>query len=592
MDIEERESLYVDESRRLTGPNLFFAETGAVLEALGPASHTLAAHHRWRHYVEHLAIALGWHATLCVARAHEASTSLVVSAPFDQLLTATEVNEWAWETATAELHPELSVSNAFNGAPNDIDDVQAAITRLRAKAALERNDHLGSLIATAREQRLSVLLDDETFSVGGGNGAGSWPLAKLPSAVEFERQLSELHNIPTAIVTGSNGKTTTVRLIAAMADAAGMQPGYSCTEGVFVAGQQTFSGDYSGPAGARSVLRDGRVGCAVLETARGGVLRRGLAVSRADVAVVTNISADHFGEYGIDNLDDLADAKLVVARAIGGIGDSGVLVLNAEDPVLMRRSSHFGLKAAVFAGGPQNIHVLAARAAGRSVCTVESGRIVLFHNNVVSDLGAITQMPLTCGGAAAYNVANIMAASLAAAALGIASELIAKALANFGATRFDNPGRLEQWNIGGVHVLLDYAHNPAGLAGLMRVANALQATTGGRIGLLLGQAGNREDDDVKALARMAAQCAPDRIILKDIDGMLRGRSPGEVPVLLHAALLGAGFDTQRISTLLPELDAAKQLFAWAVAGDVVVVPMHGIAPRVAIRQWLDGGAVG
>jgi len=589
MDIEERESLYFDESRRLTGPNLFFAETGAVLEALGPASHTLAAHHRWRHYVEHLSIALGWHATLCVARMHKASTSLALSAPFDQLFTATEVNEWAWETATAELQPELGVSNAFNGAPNDIDDVQAAITRLRARAAEERNAHLVSLVVAARELRLAVLLDDETFSVGGGSGVCSWPLANLPSAVAFERQLSGVHNIPTAIVTGSNGKTTTVRLIAAMADAAGMQAGYCCTEGVFVAGEQTFSGDYSGPAGARAVLRDGRVGCAVLETARGGVLRRGLAVSRADVAVVTNISADHFGEYGIDTLDDLADAKLIVAPAIR---ETGVLVLNAEDPVLMRRSSHFGLKAAVFAGDPQNVHVLAARDAGRSVCTVESGRIVLFHNNAVSDLGAITQMPLTCGGAAAYNVANIMAASLAAAALGVSRECIATVLGKFGTTRFDNPGRLEQWSIGGVHVLLDYAHNPAGLAGLMRVANALQATTGGRIGLLLGQAGNREDDDVVALAKMAAQCAPDRIILKDIDGMLRGRAPGEVPVLLHAALLGAGFDAQRISTLLPELDAAKQLFAWAVAGDVVMMPMHGIAPRVAIRQWLDGGAVG
>ena len=133
MEIEERESLYFEDSRRLTGPNLFFAETGAVLEALGPAACEPAAHHRWRHYVEHLTVALGWRTTVCVARVHKAGASLAVSAPIDQLFTATEVNEWAWETATAELHPGVSISNAFNGRPNDIDDVQAAITRLRTQ---------------------------------------------------------------------------------------------------------------------------------------------------------------------------------------------------------------------------------------------------------------------------------------------------------------------------------------------------------------------------------------------------------------------------------------------------------------------------
>ena len=589
MDIEERESLYFQDSRRLTGPNLFFAETGAVLEALGPTSHTPATHQRWRRYVEQLAGSLGWHATRCVARVHKTGASLAVSAPVDQLFTATEVNEWAWEAATAELHPELGISNAFNGVPNDIDDVQAAITRLRTKAAQERSDRLTTLLAQAGAVGLDVLLDDETLSVGGGSGSQSWPRANLPSAIALEGTSARRHNIPVALVTGSNGKTTTVRLIAAMARAAGMHPGYSCTEGVFVAGEQSYSGDYSGPAGARAVLRDARVNCAVLETARGGVLRRGLAVRRADVAVVTNISADHFGEYGIDTLDDLADAKLIVARAIGG---SGVLVLNAEDPVLMRRSSHFGLKAAVFASDQQNPQLVEATAAGRSGCTTASGRILLFHTGAVSDLGAIAKMPLTCGGAAAYNVANMMAASLAAAALGIAPEVIAATLANFGATRFDNPGRLEQWHIGGVEVLLDYAHNPAGLAGLFKVARAKQANTGGRIGLLLGQAGNREDDDVKALARMAAQCGPERIILKDIDGMLRGRTPGEVPAIMRAVLLEAGFDAKHIETVLPELEAAKQLFAWATAGDVLVMPLHGVAPRIALRQWLDNGALG
>ena len=585
MYVEERESLYFDESRRLTGPNLFFAASGAVLEAHGPAAHSAIAHQRWRHYVEHLGVALDWHATECVARIHKTATSLAVSAPIDQLFTATEVNEWAWETATAELHPELVVSNAVADVSNDIGNVDAAIVRLRARAREERNPGLGVLLEGAAANGLAVFHDVDTISVGAGSGSRSWPLDGLPTVAMLDD--ASLHNIPVVLVTGSNGKTTTVRLIAAMADAAGMHAGYSCTEGVFVAGEEIFCGDYSGPMGARTVLRDARVQCAVLETARGGMLRRGLAVNRADVAVVTNISADHFGEYGIDNLDDLADAKLIVANVVA---EQGVLVLNAEDPVLMRRSSHFCSKVAVFAGDWNHPIIADARAAGRSVCAVRDGRVCMVHDGSTSDLGGITQMPLTAGGSATYNVGNIMAAALAAAAIGVAPANIALVLARFGATRFDNPGRLERWNIDGIHVLLDYAHNPAGLAGLMHVANDLQRAQGGRIGLLLGQAGNREDDDVQALARMAAACAPDMIILKDLDGMLRGREPGAVPAIMLDTLLEAGFDVQRTQTILDEFAAAKALFVWAKAGDVLVMPMHGVAPREALREWLDGGA--
>jgi UDP-N-acetylmuramyl tripeptide synthase len=378
-----------------------------------------------------------------------------------------------------------------------------------------------------------------------------------------------------------------------MLAAGGQHPGYSCTEGVFVAGEQSFSGDYSGPAGARAVLRDQRVTAAVLETARGGMLRRGLATAHADVAVVTNISADHFGEYGVESLEDLADVKLIVARALYR---GGTLVLNGDDPVLMRRSSHLWPKVAVFAGVFENTFVKRKLREGGLVCAMAGTQLRLVDSGETLDLGLVDEMPLSAGGAATYNIANMAAAAIAAKALHVPVTVIREVLHTFGKSRFDNPGRLEQWHINGVHVLLDYAHNPAGLAGLMSVARSLSAASGasagrvGRIGLLLGQAGNREDDDVRALGIMAASFAPDLIVLKDIDGMLRGRAPGEVPAMLHESLLTAGFDGARIQTTLPEFDAAKQLFRWAQSGDVVVMPMHGVAPRVAIRAWLDAGA--
>jgi UDP-N-acetylmuramyl tripeptide synthase len=278
---------------------------------------------------------------------------------------------------------------------------------------------------------------------------------------------------------------------------------------------------------------------------------------------------------------------LIVARAIG---DKGVLVLNGEDPVLMRRSSHLWPKVAVFAGVFENTFAARKVREGGLACAILDGQLRLVDSGEALDLGQVNDMPLSASGAAAYNIGNMAAAALAARAMHVPVSVIRDVLHTFGKSRLDNPGRLEQWHINGVHVLLDYAHNPAGLAGLMSVARTLSAKSKGRLGLLLGQAGNREDADVRALATMAASFAPGLIVLKDIDGMLRGRSPGEIPTMLRESLLNAGFDVARIQTTLAELDAAKQLFHWANPGDVVVMPMHGIAPRVALREWLDAGA--
>jgi cyanophycin synthetase len=587
MVFEERESAYFEDSRRLTGPNFFFAETGALLEARGPSVRDAAAHQRWQYWVEKLADGLGWPQPVSVARLHSLTTSLAVSAPVDQLFTATEVNEWAWESATAEVNPALAVSNAFGDTKNDVLNFSAALTRLRTKAAAERNDLLRKLLEVSAKHGLTSFLDDESWSAGGGKGCHVWPVTQLPTPEKFVSVAANLYNVPTVLVTGSNGKTTTVRLVAAMAAANQWCPGYSSTEGVFVGGEECLFGDYSGPSGARAVLRDSRVDCAVLETARGGMLRRGLAVSRADVAVVTNISADHFGEYGIDSLDDLATAKLIVARAVK---DVGTLVLNADDPVLMRSAERLHQTKAFFGLDWQHPSLNALREAGSSVCAVANGHLRLAHGGVETDFGTVADMPLTAAGSARYNVANIAAAVLAAVHLGVSGAAIRHVLSTFGATRHDNPGRLERWSIDGVEVILDYAHNPAGLSAVMQIARALQRQTGGRLGLLLGQAGNREDDDIHALARMAASFCPDLIVLKDIDGMLRGRLPGAVPALLEATLLAGKVEPGRIRTVLSEADAAKQLVRWAQPGDVVVLPLHGVAPRVAIRHWLDAGA--
>ncbi|MEO8999557.1 MAG: Mur ligase family protein [Rhodanobacter sp.] len=571
-------ALPFDDSRRLTGANLYFDGAGAVLETV---AFTLdeSLLDGWRTRTERACRALGWSDATLVVRRHASGAALAFEAPIDQLFSATEVNEWAWLATLATVHA-VDVGLHAPGHPAAWDE-DSALHTLRAFAAAERRPELLVLVQAAEARGLAVLIDDDVFSIGEGTGARSWPLKELPAvdAVPW----TELHDIPVALVTGSNGKTTTVRLLAAMAQAHGWHAGHSCTDGVFVDSHAIDSGDFSGPAGAREVLRQPRVEAAVLETARGGILRRGLALQRANVAVVTNVSDDHFGEYGIHDLDGLAAVKLTVARALGA---DGLLVLNADDVVLAAQAVALSVPLGWFALDDAHPLLRARREHAGSTCGVRAGHLHLFHQGVDHDLGAVVQMPLSFAGSAGYNIANIAAASLAASALGIQADTIASVLARFGSAHADNPGRLQHWRFGTLQVFVDYAHNPEGLRGLLGVATT--SLGNGRLGLVLGQAGNREDADIRELAMVAASFQPRRVVLKDIEGFMRGRVAGEVAGILRDALVQNDVPVEAIVECLDELDAVRGLLAWAHDGDVLVLPTHGVQARQAVVELLNG----
>jgi UDP-N-acetylmuramyl tripeptide synthase len=367
--------------------------------------------------------------------------------------------------------------------------------------------------------------------------------------------------------------------------AAGLTPGYCCTEGVFVGGRAESQGDYSGPEGARRVLRHPDVEAAILETARGGILRRGLAVERAGAAVVTNIRADHFGEYGIETADDLAETKLVVARAVA---PGGTLVLNADDATLMaaaQRLPHAATaRQSLFASDHDHPALRELRRVGGTTCAVQGAALVLHHEGQDWNLGLVDQLPLTLGGAAPYNVANLAAAALAGTAMGLPLPSVVSTVQHFGAAPEDNPGRLERWRHRGALVLIDYAHNPDALDQLLRTARALRPE---RLSLILGQAGNRDDGAIADLAQTAARFDPDRVVIKELPLMLRGRAPGEVSALLESALLAAGVDAARYSIEPDEETAARRLLDDAGPGDVIVLPVHTRAVRDRLRATLD-----
>jgi cyanophycin synthetase len=586
-----------DFSRRLTGPNLFFTVPGAVLDVPAAWPVDAAREADWRARVLDACSALHWPMPQLAVRRHAAGVSLALSAPVDQLLAATSVNEWAWMDALGlPWTPDGPGGPAEDGddepspQPEPIADRNTAFATLADASRSERSPALVALIDATRRHRLPVVMDDTDFTIGSGSGAYTWPLAALPAPPDVP--WPTCHAVPTALITGTNGKTTTVRLLAAIAAEAGLRSGHSSTAGLFVDRQCVHPGDYSGPAGARAILRDPRVEIAVLETARGGMLRRGLALDRVDAAIVTNLSADHFGEYGITDLQGLADAKLIVAHAID---EHGLLVLNADDPVLRERGPRLRAPLAWFAQDDDDPLLAAHRDRGHATCglrvthgvTSSGTHMHLRHpaRGIDADLGDVAAMPLTLRGHARYNVANLMGAALVATALKLPLAALIATFARFGAQHTDNPGRLQTWQRpGGITVWLDYAHNPDGLRGLLAAATAHRPT---RLILVLGQAGNRADAEIRDLAAAAASFHPAHVVLKDIAGMERGRAPGEVAAILRKALIEGGVPAQAITFHSLEADAARAALAAAREGDGVVLPIHGPAALAEVAAWLD-----
>ena len=584
------------------GGNLFFASTGAVLEVIDVSvDDALIA--GWRTRIDRAATRLGWSDRQAIARRHASGASLAISAPSDQLFLATEVNEWALCAALIERDPvrwsrleAALVAQALQAAENpanpaaDIQPVMeesAAFARFERLSSLESHPKLRALLDAAAARGLPHVVDESELTLGAGAGGHSFSLTALPGVADVRWQ--ELRDIPTAIVTGSNGKTTTVRLLAACARAHGWHAGYNCTDGVFFDDEVLATGDYSGPAGARMVMRERRTQAAILETARGGILRRGIAVSQANTAVVTNVSSDHFGEYGIHDLTGLAEVKLAVAAAVTA---RGLLVLNADDPQLRAQAERlvqrFGRIPPLgwFAANPDQEMLRTYRLRGASTCGVREGRLHLNHGGAEHDLGLISAMPLSMGGIAAYNVANMAGAALAAVALGIAPTTIAAVFARFGSSVTDNPGRLMRFVVGGVKVLVDYAHNPDGLRGFLNVADHLRSGTG-RLGLLLGHAGNRTDADIEELARVAAEFRPDLVVVKEDEEHLRGRAPGEIPRIIRAELERLGFPDSALPVANSEVEAARYALDWARPGDVLALPVHSARARAAVVAILE-----
>ncbi len=347
--------------------------------------------------------------------------------------------------------------------------------------------------------------------------------------------------IPVIAITGTNGKTTTTRVLAHILRSTGRKVGWTSTVGVFIEGECVLEGDYTGPAGAWRVLEEPGLDAAVLETARGGLLLRGMACESNDVSVMTNVTGDHLGLHGIHTVEGLAAVKSVVLHTTR---PSGWTVLNADDPLV--RGQAAGLPAAIIwvTHDPENPTVAAHLHAGGTAVLAEDGWLVIAEGSERTRVLPFADIPITFGGRARHMIENVLCATGAAVALEIAPADIARALAIFGNDESDNVGRLHVYSVQGATLILDYAHNEVGLAYLLQLAASYRGE-GGRLISIIGTAGDRTDDALREIGRLAAK-ASDQVIVKETRRYLRGRPTVEAMTALYLEGLRAGGDPPHV----------------------------------------------
>jgi len=378
-------------------------------------------------------------------------------------------------------------------------------------------------------------------------------------------------DVPIVAVTGTNGKTTTVRMIAHLLKGVGHSVGMTTTDGIYLRDRLIVSGDMSGPHSARVVLRDPMVDCAVLETARGGILREGLGYKMADVGVVLNVQADHLGLKGIHTIEDLAKVKSVVAEMVR---EGGVTVLNADDEQCVNMAQYCREQIIYFSLRPSNPVVQEHIENEHTAVVYDRGYITIASGEMAIPVARAVEMPLTMEDRALFNIQNALAATAVAHAMTLKIEEIRHGLVSFFPSPSQTPGRTNFFTIKDVEVMLDYAHNPSAYQSILDLVKRMGHKR--RI-VVFDMVGDRRDEDIHDMCRMIARHCDHAVVYEDVD--LRGRKEGELMALSEQAMIGAGFDAQRIDKISKETEAIDHALSIAGKGDLVCI-MSGRVEQV------------
>lgn len=552
----ESSQLVVDDCRRLTGPSLVWDKPGAILDVLIDDMEMEKVLDCWYRQINQLLVDIRWSNPELTHRRFENGFNLLIAAPIDQLYSATLILETTWYFCVCELigieaqHSDVLI--------RDIHD------EIRG----ERNPALIKLQAAAATHQVDFLVDDDEVSVGHGEGSISWAVDAIPAVDQID--WSRVHDVPVALITGTNGKSTSVRLLDGIAKTAGQVSGVTSTDFVRVGNDVLDKGDYSGPGGARLLLRDQRLQAAFLEVARGGILRRGLPLRRATAALVTNVARDHLGQYGVNTLKALTEVKFVVRKALS---EEGVLVLNADDDGLIHymeiaRQAHV----CWFSLDKNHPRIQRQISQQDSCCFTENGDIVFFDGDKNRRVCAVEDIPMTMGGAAQHNIRNALGAVGVAIAMGYSIDQIQQGLTEFNSDEKDNPGRLNTFKLkNGARVVIDFAHNAHSVEAVTNTVSRMPAR---ERWALFGSAGDRSDQEIAGIATGVCSINPDHVIIVELEQYLRGREPGVVPEIMKQACLESGLLENQLSYAESPLLGVKLALSLMQTDDLGLFLVH------------------
>ncbi|MFC2166404.1 cyanophycin synthetase [Acidobacteriota bacterium] len=384
------------------------------------------------------------------------------------------------------------------------------------------------------------------------------------------------HDIPIVAVTGTNGKTTTIRLISHILGLNGKNVGMTSTDGIIIGNHTIMEGDYSGPEGAKIVLMDASIDHAVLEVARGGIIRRGLGFEESDVAVITNITKDHLGEGGINTLADLTKLKGTLVETVK---PNGCAVLNADDELVLTLKEQTKGQVILFSLDPNNPELLKHSVDGNVIVTLIDGSLIIQKGSLVSTVAKVTEIPLTFGGNALFNVSNTLAAVAATSALGLDEKQIRAGVISFSPSIGQSPGRMNIIDMGTFKVMIDYSHNIGAVKAIGQMLPFV--APGKKIRMAVGT-GNRRTQDIIDFGESLAEFY-DHIVISDTDP--RDRTPGETCELVQEGLLKAGYSKENIDIIINGREATQKALKMASDGDIVVLQADDI--QQVIQDVLD-----
>jgi cyanophycin synthetase len=461
---------------------------------------------------------------------------------------------------TDDVHPEVAASAVMAAQMVGLDICGVDIVCESMLRPLEEQN--GGIIEVNAAPGLRMHL---TPSFGKGRDVGKAVIDQMFAPGDNGR-------IPVVAVTGTNGKTTTVRLISHLLNASGLRTGVANTDGVYANGYQFDSGDCAGPQSALRVLMHPNVDAAVLETARGGILREGLAFDRCQVAVVTNIgSGDHLGLNYISTVEDLAVLKRVIVR---NVDPEGMAVLNANDPLVVEMAAKAASAVTFFAVDPRTPALATHRAQGKRVLFVEDDHIVAAEGKFHISL-PLKNVPITRNGVLKFQVENVMAALGAGWALKLSWESMCQALSNFVSDASNVPGRFNLFDYKGAQVIVDFGHNADAIKAIV---NAIEAFPAKRRSVVICGTGDRRDDDLRALTRNVGHAFDDVILFED--ACQRGRADGEVIALLRQGLEGAT-RVSHIEDVYGEFKAIDRALEMLTPGDFCLILIDQIQESMA-----------